>query len=356
MKTNKQWNRWGWNILATLLTLTIPFGAFAQKTITPPKEAIASKDQKIELALKKSKKKIKKKNGWFPKLKLGANLSLAQAANVPGVDDGLALSIGIVINGELLYLNGSHEWKTELIAIHTQTKTPTIEPFIKTADNLNLKSFYTYRFKGKYGVGIFGGLQLSTAIFPTNLVVAKDTPVVNVTADGTKETPRTLKANTAEQLTGAFAPMVLKQKLGITARPFKDKVATLDVKLSFAGQEVFAKGRTVQDDAATPELELRILQDYLQAGAELNISIAGSLHKRIVYAFNADFMLPFVTSIPTQLTGFQLLDANISFKVGVKLAKWASIDYVFRALRMPLLTDKWQVSNNLVLSITADFI
>lgn len=335
-----------------------------------PKETVAKEDQKIDLALKKiNKAKYKKKEGWFPKLSLGVNISLAHASNVPGVDDGVAFSLGVVINGSLLYLKDGHEWKTDLTAVHTQTKTPTIDPFVKTADNFDLKSFYTYRFKSKYKVGLFGGLQATTALFPTNLVVAADTNYVKINPDGTKVgTPdpnnasiiipeiTKLAKNTPLNLTGPFNPFIFKQKLGATAKPYEDKFAALDLKVSLAAQQVWASGLTVQDDAATPELELRVLQDYVQLGLELNFGISGSVSKRITYAFQADLMLPFVTSVPTTLTGFELLNADISFKVGVKLAKWASLDYVFRALRIPLLTNNWQVTNNLVLNVKADFI
>lgn len=360
-----RWSITGFMLL-TLFTTFLPNDTFA----AAPKDVVAKEDQKVDLTIKKvNREKYKKKEGWFPKLSLGVNMSLAHAANVPGVDDGVAFSLGVVINGSLLYLKDQHEWKTDLTAIHTQTKTPTIDPFVKTADNFDLGSFYTYRFKSKYKIGIFGGLNINTALFPTNLVVASDTNYVKVNADGTKvgtEDPNNpgtiipevtrLQKNIALNLTGPFNPFIFKQKLGVSSKPYEDKLATLDLKVSLAAQQVFASGLTVQDDAATPELELRLLQDYVQLGMELNIGISGNISKRVIYEFKADLMLPFVTSIPTNLSGFELLNADLSFKVGVKLAKWASLDYVFRALRVPLLTNKWQVTNNLVLNIKADFL
>ena len=51
-----------------------------------------------------------------------------------------------------------------------------------------------------------------------------------------------------------------------------------------------------------------------------------------------------------------LINADVSFKVGVKVTNWASLDYVFSAKRLPLIIDQWQVLNNLVLSITAQIL
>jgi hypothetical protein len=325
----------------------------AQQTAPTTQEATSKPEQKIET--KAPTPAPAPKEGWFPKLGLGINLSLAHSNSVPGVDDGLTLSLGIMVTGELLYLKDQHEWKSNLSAAHTQTKTPTIEPFVKTADTFDLRSFYTYRFKNAYKLGVFGGLELNTPLFPTYLVVAADTRLSKLRTDGSKEGGEA-KKNEQFFLLDPFNPLIFKQKLGVEAIPVEDTFAKLSLKTGLTVQQVWARGFTVQDDPVTPELEIKELQDYVQLGLELNIALTGDISQRVSYAFVADFMLPFITNIPTTLQGFELLNADLSFKVSVKLVKWASLDYVFRALRTPLLVDKWQVTNNLLLSIKADFI
>lgn len=310
----------------------------------------------------------KPKQGWTPKLTLGLNLSLAQTANVPGIDDGITMNIGALINGSLLYRKRVHEWKTDLDAVHTQTKTPAIDPFVKTADKLDLKSYYTFRPKHKYGLGLFLGAELSTSIFPNKLVVGEKSRLEINSLDKTEPTKKTLEKNDEHRLTDSFNPLLLKQKLGFEIQPYKDKFTKLSLKIGYAAQEVFASGHTVggkADLAPNPNevnpakviYTLTPLQDYIQTGVDLSVSLTGSLQKRISFALTANFMLPITTNIDTKgLTGFELLNADINFKVGVKLAKWASLDYLFRAIRAPLLIDKWQVSSNLALTIKADFI
>lgn len=349
-------------LLCGLCCLVLAGSPVMAQTPAPVDGTTATTDQKVKLAIPKraapakdKKGKAKKpKNGWFPKLSLGINTLLNHSANVPGVDDGFTFSLGIVINGELFFRHNAHEWKTTLKGVHTQTKTPNIEPLVKTADNVDLQSFYTYRFKGPGKIGLFGGLQLNLALLPGVLVVAGDTELAPVDPTVTLPDGTTARPNTPYPLTPAFAPLIFKQKIGVEAKPYEDKYAAFELKLSAAAQEVFASGFVVQDDAATPTLELAALRDYQQFGAELEVKVSGDINKRISYLFQANLMYPIVTSVDTDLEGFDLLNADLSMKVSFKLAKWASIDYVFGARLVPLLFRKWQVTNNLVLSIKAD--
>ena len=91
-------------------------------------------------------------------------------------------------------------------------------------------------------------------------------------------------------------------------------------------------------------------------GLQLETELGGKLNKRVAYAFRVELMIPFYTSVDTELTGFDLLNTELSFKVGLKMSKWASLDYVFSARRYPIIVDQWQVVNNLVLSLTADIL
>lgn len=322
-------------------------------TQAPPRPAIPAKPVKCEVKVKKVEKpKPKPKLGWFPKLSAGLTLSMVHNHNVPGIDDGLNLSIGVVVTGELAYLYHGHEWNTKLKFLHTQSKTPSVDPFLKTADELDLKTIYQYRFKRFHRLATFGGLHMTAAVFPGHLVSSADTALTKLNVDGTTTADFT-EANNRYNLTPAFSPAMFKQFAGVGIRPSADPMATLDIELSFAAQEVWARGYTVKDDAATPEMELLELRNFQQLGPQLVVALEGQLKKRLTYAFRAEFMLPTYISVESPLRGFDLLSADVSFKVGVKVANWASLDYVFSAKRFPLIIDQWQVLNNLVLSITA---
>ncbi len=301
-------------------------------------------------------KKIKPpQNGWFPKLNLGLNTSLVSTSNVPGVEDGLTMSFGLVIGGELLMRRDKHEWKSTLKLVHTQTKTPSLEQFVKTADDLAITSYYVYRIGGEYAWGFHAGLQFNTALFPGEMSVGKDTKVKLIKLDGSSETQLVQKSQPLP-LTPPFSPFILKQKLGFELTPHKSNFVKLELKFDGVAQEIWASGYVVADDVTTPEVDLKQLQDYVQAGIEMRIALTGNVSKQISYAFLAELMYPLITNVQTSLKGFDLFNADLGLKVSFKLAKWAAFDYIFQAKMIPLLTEKWQVTNNLVLSLKADIL
>ena len=102
--------------------------------------------------------------------------------------------------------------------------------------------------------------------------------------------------------------------------------------------------------------DLKQLENFQQFGLQLETELTGKIKKELIYAFRVELMYPLYTSIDTELSGFDLLNTDISFKLGLKLGKWASLDYLFGAKRLPLIVDQWQLVNNLVLSITANIL
>lgn len=301
------------------------------------------------------KKPEKPKDGWFPKLSLGVNISLSSSNNVPGVENGITFSFGGVLDGGLLMRFGRHKWESTLKIVHTQSKTPQIEPFIKTADNLDFKSSYSYQFVESVNLGVRAGLTLTTQLFPGNYIPAAPIEISLLNVDNT-QLQRNLQKEEAFLLTSPFAPLTFGQSVGLISEPFRNKYTLLTFELNLSAEQTWASGYVLQDDATTPRLEFKQLRDFIQFGGELKLGFAGKLDKFIDYAFLIKLMMPFYTSVPTPLQGFDLLNADVQFKVNMNLSKWAALNYIFRAQRTPLLTEKWQVSNNLVLSFTTDII
>jgi hypothetical protein len=64
-------------------------------------------------------------------------------------------------------------------------------------------------------------------------------------------------------------------------------------------------------------------------------------------------MYPFWSDVEKTPTGTDALNSEFTIGVNVKLADWAGLDYAFKAVRYPLIVDDWQISNSLLLSITA---
>lgn len=338
------------------LVLLGPSPVFAQTTApaATTKEVVPQPGQKIELK-SKIDRPITKKEGWFPKLSLGISLALNDSRKVPGVDDGLTLGFGLVLSGELLYLRRQHKWLTELKVVHTQTRTPNLGLFVKTADDFDLKTAYTYQLQSSIGIFVSG--QITSALFAGDLILVEDqTAAVKGFKGNLTGEKKQIGAKVPFRLTPGFSPLLLKQAIGLDATPHEDKNSKFSMKLGAAAQEVFASGFAVEDDAATPELEIRQLQNYAQAGVQLNVVFTGSFNKQVSYSFLTEFLYPVVTNVATDLKGFDLLNTDISLKVSLKLSDWASLDYLFSAKKIPLLSERWQVVNNLVLSLSANIL
>lgn len=343
-------------LVGTAMLVSYSSAALGQaKEAAQRAEAKASKEQKVNVERAVADAKKKAADGWFPKLTLAANLSMVHTHQVQGIDNGLSVSLGGAVNGELVYRKGQHAWISNLTGIHSWSKIPTVKPFVKASDEMNLKSFYEYRFKKVDQLALFAGLQAITSLAPGSLVAAKDTVLVYNLLNGTQVTgfaPR----NERVRVTKGFVPFIFKQLVGLAARPHKSDLAQLDVRISLVGQEVWADGFTISDDKTTPELELTQLQDYQQFGMQIEALLGGNIQKNLIYAFRLEMMYPFVTSIDTPLVGFDLLNTDITFKLSLKVSKWASLEYSFGAKRLPLIVNQWQVINNLVLSVTADIL
>ena len=302
-----------------------------------------------------AKPKKKKKEGWQLGAKASAVTSLLYNKNIPGVDDGLTFSLGAVLSGHIGYVRGPHVWDAKLKITETVAKTPTVSPILKTADEMVLSTTYRYSLPRFHRLRVFGSAEMTAPLFPGDLVPSEDTELTIHRTDGTVETD-TAKADERYDLTDGFSPLIFRQLVGGWITPIEETTGVLDVKLSLAGEEVVASGFAVQDDAATAGLDLVELQSYTQMGFRLDIGMKGTLKKRLKYELAAVFMFPVYTSVDTDLTGFDLMNADLSFKLGVTLAKWASVDYQFSAKRMPMIVRQWQVVSNLVLTLTANIL
>jgi len=331
----------------------------AGETQTKPskdeKDAKTGNDTKADVKKEAKAEKKEKTDGWFPKLNASLTTSMVHNKNLPGIDDGLSLTIGVLIDGELKYNKGPHRWITTLKIVHTQSKTPTLEPFFKTADELDLKSLYEHSFNKYNKLMVFGGGQIIATLFPGHVVVSEDTVLRKLRTDGTEVAGQAM-ANEPYEISPGLSPFSFKQLVGFGVTPSEDPFAKLNIRLSMVAQETWARGYTVDDDGDTPELELREFENFQQVGPQFNLNIEGEIKKKLKYSFSAEMMFPVYTSIDTDLSGFNLLNTDLEFKLGVEVTKWASLNYVFTAKRQPMIVDEWQILNNLVFTVTANIL
>lgn len=301
-------------------------------------------------------------DGWTLKLTLGGTGSYGHSTNVVGSVDGATIQLGLLITSGASFKHGRSSWENAFRFNETQTRTPQIDSFIKSTDELALESTYLYHLPNIDWFGPFARAFGSTAAFRSYDVRPEAFNVVRTYRDGRPDTAEVIGGGDRIPLTQAFEPLLLKESVGAFAHPINEERFTVKAKLGVGLQHVLVgDGFTVagsKDDLGTPQpdLQLKQLSDSTQGGGEAEIEILGALTKDVSWRAKASVFYPFYTSVQTELRGADLLSTDVSGKISARLAKWVSLDYVLSIKRIPLILPTWQVQNNVLLTAGFDVI
>jgi hypothetical protein len=307
----------------------------------------------------------RKPAGWDTRVALGGTLSFANNSNVAGQMDGTSFSLGIKLDAGADFNHVDHEWRNTLALGAAITRTPVIPEFVKTNDSLTFESIYLYHVVDWFGP--FARFSLNTAMFPSRdirtghaaySVINPDGTTRALTVPGTDCTPAAdgsvpSTCRTSLSLSDGFRPLTFKQSVGLFVQPLQTDPLTVELRGGVGAQEVIAKNQlAMADDVTTAVIELKQLANANQAGAELALSLWGTLvEKRVVYKANAAAMTPFAHTalIPgDDRNAFQLTNVQLDAALSFKLVEWASIDYQFKAIRQPQILDAFQIQNALL--------
>lgn len=289
----------------------------------------------------------KKPQGWDPAVTLGASAALSSNSNVVGQPDGASWTFGLNLLARLDLLQDIHDWRNTLKIQEVVTRTPVVDDWVKTADQLFLES--TYYLKLTENVGPFASLKLETPLF-RGFDIRQTRATYVDKADGT-----TIATDVDRlKLTEAFQPLALKESIGVFYRPIEQKTIEVDLRAGFGAQETFAEGgRVLDDDGATDTIEVKRLSDFVQAGAVIGVEAKGVLEGgRITYGAHAEVMFPLINDDAENRSVIDLTNYDLGAKITFKLFEWASLDYEIKAFRQPALVDAWQLQNNLLLTFS----
>lgn len=336
--------RIGVTAVALLLLSTAAFGEERDVQVIP--EAV----EKVAEAAQEGRP-----TGWYWALELGSNLSYSHNRKVVGSPDGHTFQFGAILQTHVGYYARPHEWLTELKIQETFSKTPTIDSFLKTVDALELGTTYFYYFDPPEWLGLFARVRLATAIFPGWDVRAEDTPYVRNYADGTSA-QGTFSGQEKIDLTDVFAPLSLKESLGLFAVPVDRKAIKVRAQLGVGAQEVFTQSGWVIDATdvdlgdGIPRIQLTQLEDYQQVGGEFELGLSGAINEYVTWSVVTNLFQPFYSTLLKGKEVGDLLEVRIDAKLSVKLLSWLSLDYVLGVRRIPLILDDWQVQNGVLLT------
>jgi len=313
--------------------------------------------------------------GWHAGLRFAGNTALGQSKNVPGTSDGVSVQLGYMIGAGLDFLSAkkTNEWTNLLSMELAYTRTPVVDAFIKSIDKIDFKSSYLYHPTKLPWIGPFVAFRLSAPMLPGYEVNADPLNVIRLepdeelafndagepidengnVIDADHPSVTRVKGGKKIDLTDAFAPLTLRESVGAFATPLEKPWLKTDMRLGFGAWETFVRGGFVAEDSdKTADLyELRRLRDSVQVGPELGILLSGAFKDNLTYFASALFMYPVYENTNTKLEGVDLLNMEFEAGLSVKITKYVSIDYSFKAYKQPLIVNNWQIQNNVIFTV-----
>ncbi|MFN0245825.1 MAG: hypothetical protein ACKV2T_02885 [Kofleriaceae bacterium] len=234
--------------------------------------------------------------GWNPFVGLTATLSLASNTSVVGQVDGFSTLFGLGVTGGADYVKGKNVLRTSVSIAEGFARTPVVDDFVKTNDTVKLEGIYNYFATKDFGA--FGRLSLSSSMFPATDIRGTPTSWVEKNpADPSMPIP--LETNAFRQrLASSLAPFTINESAGGFAEPIRKEKLNLSFRVGAGGRHTFADSvLLIDDDKATPEVELLRLNDVHQLGLEAFAGANGKVRGgRANYRLGLSVLLPFVNN------------------------------------------------------------
>ena len=290
--------------------------------------------------------------GWAPFLGLTSTLALASNSSVVGQVDGFSTLFGLGITSGADYVNGRHLMRTSLTINESFARTPVIDDFVKTNDVVKLEGLYNYFLTKTFG--LYGRLDFTTGIFTTTDIRGESTSWVEKVPGG-MSIPLTTDGF-RQKLAGSFAPFTVNESGGAFYEPLQKPTITLSFRAGIGGRHTFADSvLLIDDDDATPEVELSRLRNVHQLGAE---AFAGAIGKfkdgKASYKAGLSILFPFVNNDKDDRTAGSLTRVGFEGALNFNIYSWMSLVYTLNVTRDPQLfakgDEKVQVQNSLLLT------
>lgn len=347
-----------WGAAAPSTALALCLGLCAGPTTARADESIVDPEDVAQAAIEAAKAPADAEGadtppeGWDYALSVGANGAANMTRNVVGTPaDGWTYQLGAVVNGRADWRHDQHSIQNNLRIQETYSRSPLLESFVKSADSMIFDSTYLFRTEKVDWLGPFGRFKLTTSIFPGYEVFTDEGVTTNLPGY------EAVIPQEKVPLTSAFEPLVMRQSGGLFANPLEKKALTVKAKLGAGLLETLTQdGYVKSDDATTAVVEYTQLEDSTQAGGEASLDLAGSVKEDVNWGVTAGFFMPFYTtndSVPLFVAG---TNVDLGAHVSIKLSKWASLDAVLSAQKVPTVSEEWQIQSGLMLSTSFNVI
>lgn len=295
--------------------------------------------------------------GWNPFLGLTSTLSLVDNSNVVGQVEGFSTLFGLGLLGGADYVKDKSLVRTSLSINEGFARTPVIDRFVKTNDNVKLEGLYNYFLTKK--AGLYGRLSFATSVLNTTDV--RGTPTS--WTDATGATPVPLATNAfSQKLSPAFKPFTISESAGLFADPVHKEELSLSFRFGAGGRHTFADGVLVNhDDGMTPEIELLRLTDVHQFGAEAFVGATGKVDKaKANYKLGLAVLIPFVNNDDFSRSTLALTRVAFEGNMTFSMNSWLSVVYSLAITRDPQLfpegKELLQVQNTMLLTFQLNLV
>lgn len=290
--------------------------------------------------------------GWSRMLSVGANASIGTSDHVIGQPDGQTNTYGLNLDGQLNHLADRNEWRHSLKMGESASRTPALPRYGKVKDEAKLESLFLHTLE-------------ATPWFGPYVRAAVEAPLLK--GEDLRSTPQTYEVRNAEgslvgtstgnslRLTDGFRPLTWRESTGGFFKMIERTKTKVEGRLGVGAQQTKAAGsRVVADVAATPNLEVKELDNFEQVGVEGAIGWHGQWDSKSSYALDAEFLSPFHS---TRTRGddrslFELTNWELKGRVTTKIYEWLALDYSFKIFRVPQLLDRTQSQTLLLFNLT----
>ncbi len=275
---------------------------------------------------------------WHVSLLLGGGLSFNRASSVVGKPDGMSFDLNAFVESVGGFDRDSHLFYARLY-IEEEGRLSLPEGFyLNLVDTFDVDLLYMYRLVSYFGPYVRTTFQ--TSLVPSFQDFETPTDVVRLGLNGEVKGTETAVIDT--QLTVPFDPLDLRYGAGVRFDFTPTYWFDLKARTGVGARHLFARELFVNaDDGATDAFEVREVPDFNQFGVEASLLTELRITRWVLLKAEADALMPFDAPADTALQ----LDATVS----LRLASFASLNYILRLELDPAITDDLQLDQTVLL-------
>ena len=191
-------------------------------------------------------------SAWTRTMTVGFGLPITGSSNVVGTANQTTIGADFTFDTYLIYDRGKNyagiifEVEEGFVSIDPEVS-PKL-PLQKTVDRVRFDTIYTRLLSPRIGPYVRFGVL--TNFFESNVLVTEDTTVVKHLLDGTTTT-ESVPANEDFNVGNAFAPVSIREGVGVNFRLLRGRIASLDWRGGLGFRQNRFNGAFVLDDSAS---------------------------------------------------------------------------------------------------------